>query len=307
MKKTNLLLLVILATLFACQDDTVMEQDEMNAENKELIIDEALQSAIVDDIMADIDLYSALGEGLKSAEIEGGCPTVTTEYVENKWPRTVVIDYGEGCEKNGKVKEGKMIIEKSDKWWTSGAVRRVTFDGFKIDGKWIGGVKEIVNKTEEEGNPTFLIEGNIVMEWMKNDTTEMRVKRTFSKTQEWIIGFRDNEIKAEFIINGTTTIEKRVNTTEKTITKVFSDMKLAAGCRFPQAGVTSFEVNTYDNLSLVFELDYGTEGAASDKCQENCDCYATLSWYEGETKKSEDIDLSVKWWEKARETEEANN
>lgn len=301
MKKTNLLLLIMLVMLFACQDEATLQQDEVDAENKELIIDEALQSAIVDDILADIDLYSSFGD-LKSAEMGDECPNTYIADAEAPYVKKVVIDFGEGCEKNGKLKQGKIIIEKTDKWWNPNAIRRVTFDGFKVDGKWIGGVKEIVNKTAEAGKPTFLIEGNIVMEWMKNDTIEIRVARTFSKTQEWLIGFREKEIKAEVIINGTSTINRRVNEVTKEITKTFNDLKLVAGCRFPQAGITTFDVETYDGLKLEFELDYGTEGSAGDKCKENCDCYATLSWEADETTGSEDIDLSDKWWKQARET-----
>lgn len=301
MKKVHYLLLAVLSlTIFSCQKSMV--DDEQISENqKELIIEETIQSTILDDLLSDIDLYSELGEGwAKSAEIEGGCPLVTIERPGSApfWPRKITLDFGDGCEKNGKVKSGIMVIEKSAPWKDSGAKREVTFDNYKVDDVSIEGKKELKNITEDGGNPTFKIEANLTLT-SKNDSGEVIVvTRKVEKEQEWLAGFGDRAIPNQISLTGESNIVKTVGSDEKTIKKEFNAILIVQGCRFPQSGVTDFKVKTYDGLELQFALDYGTEGSAGEKCKENCDCYATLSSGDG----SEDIDLSDKWWKKARES-----
>ncbi|MEN8115583.1 MAG: hypothetical protein ABFS16_01310 [Bacteroidota bacterium] len=304
MKKLHYFLLALVSiTIFSCQDDSIQKED-LNDNQKELIIDEALQATIVEDLLADIDIYSALGEELKSAEITGGCPMITIEKPGSApfWPRKITLDFGDGCDKRGKMKSGKMIIEKSGPWHEVGSIRRISFENYKVEGTSIGGVKEIENITEKDGNPTFLIEAELEMAWVKNDTLNITVTRKISKTQEWITGFRNKDEGRKVVINGDVEVVKTVNGEVKTIEKSLNEITIAAGCRFPQSGITEFEVVTFDDLELEFSLDYGTEGEASEKCKENCDCIATLSWDDN----SENIDLSAKWWKKARETKGDN-
>lgn len=306
MKKLRILLLAFLAlSLFACNDETESPDVLSSEEQKDLILDEALESSLLDDMLQDIDSYSMFGDGIKSAETET-CATITMEKPEEKpyWPRKVIVDFGEGCEKNGRMKSGKMIIEKSAPWYEKGSVRRVTFENYQVDGKWIEGVKEIENITEEGANPTFQIEGELVMEWVKNDTLEIRVQREFSKTQEWIVGFRDKEVKAEIVLNGESEIKKTLNGVTKNVEKSYSDIKLVFGCKFPQSGVTEFEVETFDGIELEFALDYGTAGEATERCKESCDCIATLIIEDGD---SQNIDLSERWWKQARENGKKND
>lgn len=292
------MLAVLAFSVFSCQD-TLVPDNQMNDDQKELIIEEALQSTILDDLLRDIDIYSALGEGwTKSAEIEGGCPIITIERPGSApfWPRKITLDFGDGCEKNGKVKSGIMVIEKSGPWKESGSKREVTFDNYKVDNLLIEGKKELTNITEGDGNPTFKIEANLTLTSKSDSGKVVIVTRKVEKEQEWISGFNDKDVPKQVYLTGQSDIVKTVGDEEKTIKKEFTSILIVSGCRFPQTGVTDFKVNTFDGLELEFALDYGTEGVASDKCKESCDCIATLT--SGD--QSEDIDLSAKWWKKAR-------
>lgn len=300
MNTTKFLFLLLLSiSLFSCQDDGESIDNAASEDTKDLIIDEVLQSAILDDLLQDIDTYSLFGEGLKSVET-GGCPEVTIQRPGSNpfWPQTITLDFGEGCEKYGKVKSGKMMIEKSGPWFESGSIRRVTFENFVVDGISIDGVKEIENISVEGGNPTFTIGAELDMEWVKNDTLNISVSRVVNKTQEWIFGFKDKDVKSQILLNGEEEITRTVNGETKIIEKKYNDISIVFGCRFPQAGVSEFEVITFDGQELEFLLDYGTEGEASEKCREHCDCIATLIFDED---KSEDIDLSNRWWKQAKE------
>lgn len=295
MKSIQILFLAIFSlVLFSCSDVSENPNDLSGEEQKELIIDEVLQSAVLDDLLQDIDTYSLFTEGLKSAET-GGCPEVTIQRPGSApfWPQTITLDFGEGCEKFSKVKSGKMIIEKSGPWFEASSVRRVTFENFVVDGMAIEGVKEIENITAEGGNPTFAIGAELDMEWAKNDTLTISVSRVMNKTQEWVFGFMDKDLKSQIILNGEEEIVRIVNGEQKTIEKKYNDISIVFGCRFPQSGVSEFEILTFDGQELDFALDYGTEGEAGEKCREFCDCMATLTLDDGT---SEDIDLSNRWW-----------
>lgn len=293
--KKLLFLFVSLLTLsiLSCQDDSISVNEQSAELEKSAIIDEALQSAVLDDLLQEIDTYSLIGEGLKSGEI-GDCPAISIDKPNEApyWPRTITLDFGEGCEKNGKVKSGKMIIVKSASWIQAGSTRKVSFENFVVDGISIDGEKEIENITAEQGNLTFKIEAEIEMSWTKNDTLNISVHREISKTQEWLFGFRDKEKTGQIIINGTSELTRTVNGVKKEIEKTYNDILVVLGCRFPQSGVTDFNVKTYEGAKFEFSLDYGTEGSASEKCQANCDCIATLAVVDGDL---EDIDLSERW------------
>jgi len=294
-------------TFFSCQEN--LDNDGLkNSDQKELIIDEALQATIIEELLQDVDMYSELGESLtKSAEIEGGCPMVTIERPGSKpfWPRTITLDFGEGCEKNGKMKSGIMVIEKSAPWHESGSVRKVTFENYMVDDIAIEGEKTITNITGEGEHPTFEIKAKLVLTSVNKQDKKVVVTREVIKIQEWLAGYRQRGVRNHILITGESEIVRKVGegeeADEKTIEKGYNSLLIVQGCRFPQSGVTDFEVNTFDGLELEFSLDYETTGAGGDRCQENCDCIATLSWGNEDNGGYEVIDLSDKWWKKARE------
>lgn len=314
MKSVKYIVLAFLVSaLFSCEEKLV-ENNNLSEVEKDLVIDEALQSAIMDELLSDIDVYSNLGEGwTKSAEMEGGCPAVTIERPGSApfWPRTITLDFGDGCDKGGKTISGIMVIEKTGPWTETGSIRKITFDGYTVDGVVFSGEKSIKNITETEGKPTFEIKADVNLHYVKiteNETgekneVEVLVKREDDKTQVWLNGFGQRDAVKEISISGESKIKKEVGDVSKKIDKKFNDILLVQGCRFPQAGITGFEVKTFDDLKLEFALDYNSTGQASDKCKENCDCIATLISAEG----SEDIDLSARWWKKARETKKDND
>lgn len=300
MKKIQFLLLALFSlVVFSCQNDGDVQPEQISEEQKDLIIDEALQSAILDDLLQDIDTYSLLGEGLKSAET-GGCPALTIQRPGSKpyWPRTIKLDFGDGCEKNGKMKSGIMKIEKSGPWYESGSKRTVTFENYMVDGMSIDGEKVIENVTVGDGAPTFSIDAKLDLAWVKNDTLNITVHREIYKTQKWTFGFRNKDIKGQIVLNGNSEIVKTINGEVKTIEKTYTDISIVFGCRFPQAGVTEFEVKTYNGVELDFALDYGIEAEASEKCRKECDCIATLIIEETD---SENIDLSARWWKQVKD------
>jgi hypothetical protein len=86
-----------------------------------------------------------------------GCPTVTFVPDDGTFPRTITIDFGDGCEgPNGRIRKGKIILNQSDAIWVEGAVRTATFEDFFVDDVQLQGLRTIVNEGEDaEGNLIF--------------------------------------------------------------------------------------------------------------------------------------------------------
>ncbi|VAW13516.1 hypothetical protein MNBD_BACTEROID01-385 [hydrothermal vent metagenome] len=273
MKIRIYVLIAMLGIVFtACEKNNPVKEG-FTEKSLQLVADEANATAIIDDIMKDIDFYSEIGEGmnLKSAAIDGGCPVITVERGDdNGWPRTVTIDFGDRCEtRNGKVKSGKVIITKSAKWKEEGATRSVTFEEFYVNGALVEGTKNIINDGEQNGVWSFSINNSITI--TLDDT--IKVSRTAVKTREFISGFDTPRNRADDLIHvsGTVTVNRNGKTYTREIT---SPLVINGACRFIVAGVV--EITRNDE---VITLDYG-DGA--------CDSKATIS-KGGETK---EIDLA---------------
>ncbi len=74
------------------------------------------------------------------------CAAVTWAQPKGTWPNVITIDFGDGCEdRHGRIRKGKIIVEVSDYWKNSGAVRKITTDNLSIDEVEIEGTRTISN------------------------------------------------------------------------------------------------------------------------------------------------------------------
>ncbi|MDX1284606.1 MAG: hypothetical protein R3182_06330, partial [Draconibacterium sp.] len=114
-------------------------------------------------------------------------------------------------------------------------------------------------------------------------------------------GFGKRDVSNQFILSGESEVIKEfVDLKKKTINKKYTGILIVQGCRFPQEGVTEFEVDTFEGDKIMFTLNYDSKGDASSKCDEKCDCIASLIMPDGA---KEVIDLSQRWWNKTKKDE----
>ncbi len=158
-------IIVLVLTITACRLDkngndldegftekiTVTSEDQSNAEN------------YFQDAEDQEDLVIETRDGGGSFT---GCPTVTVVPDDATFPRTITIDFGEGCEgPNGRIRKGKIVVNQSDAIWVEGAVRTATFEDFFVDDAQMEGVRTIINEgSDAEGNLTFsrtVVDGKI--------------------------------------------------------------------------------------------------------------------------------------------------
>ncbi|MBL7803457.1 MAG: hypothetical protein JNL02_06960 [Saprospiraceae bacterium] len=142
------LLIFSAATVFTACDkkDTAkeLEQDIMTSED--LAENEDFDQQL------DFDADIAIEERGGSAT----CPVVTMDQPYGTWPNTITIDFGTGCDFNGRFFTGKIIINQSADILTPGAVRTRTFDGFSVDDIQIEGTKTWTNNgLNSDGNWSY--------------------------------------------------------------------------------------------------------------------------------------------------------
>lgn len=105
----------------------------------------------------DLGMYGASGFGLFPSEpnssTAGRCFTVTvTPKERGVFPKTVVLDFGSGCQMNGKLRKGKIITVYSGPLHKPGNKAVTEFDGYQVDNRKISGRHVIENTTQPGSN-----------------------------------------------------------------------------------------------------------------------------------------------------------
>ena len=257
--KNKLLLIALAGILFSALLFTSCEKTNNPSANIEVAEDEALSTLLFDDIFAEVEnAMSSMEDGFyggfkKSTEVVT-CKTITVERPDDEtfWPRTVTIDYGEGCEGfNGRVRSGKIIIVVNKRYMDEDHYRTVTFEDFYIDDFKMEGTKTLTNEgLNEDGNMVFkiVLEGGKII---KPDGEE--IIKEFNKEREWVAGmdtprFRRDDV---YMVTGTASgVNRKMVAFTRTIV---TPLKMAMNCRWIKSGVVEIEREDMDKITL----DYG--------------------------------------------------
>ena len=252
--------LITLAGLFlfalvftACDKTTDNTPDLTTAE------DDALASLMFDDVYNEVeDAMSSMensiyGGQLKSAA-EITCKTITVEQPDDStfWPRTVTIDYGEGCTgPDGRTRKGKIVVVVNGRYADEGYSRSVTFDNFYVDNYKIEGTRTVTNEgRNDSGNITFsvvLTDGKVIAP----DGTEMT--RSYDRVREWVAGSDTPRYRwdDEYLITGEAT---GVNHKGVAYTRTIIDpLHVSQQCRWILSGSVKLVSESHSDVLL----DYG--------------------------------------------------
>jgi len=225
-------------------------------------------STVEDDVLAELiygDIFSEVDEALQEMEttLYGGkksgeavvCKVITVEYPSDTvtWPRTITIDYGDGCTgPNGTVRKGKIITTiNKGRFWLPGFIRVITFDNYYVDELKIEGIKTFINTGKNDnGNIVFSVtleEGKVVYPEGKT------ILREFQHYKEWVAGAATPRVRIddEFMITGSA---NGIDRKERAFTRVIlNPLHRKVACRWIVAG--SVELQTADMPAAI--LDYG--------------------------------------------------
>lgn len=143
------------------------------------------------------------------------CAVITSSG--NSYPRTITIDFGDGCKsENGKEKKGKIIMTISDDLREPGATRTVRFENFAVHERAISGKMVLTNQGQnKEGQWTFNRSGQMTITGAKGQT-----ERKVEGTLVWLEGFGDGNCENNVLsISGTTTVKGWRGQLTRTITQ----------------------------------------------------------------------------------------
>lgn len=263
-KTLIILVSVITFSLISC------EKDDPKAPEVEIAEDDAIATDMFEDVFSEVEDAMAFMEdniyndGLKSAA-EVTCKTITVERPNDStfWPRTVTIDYGEGCiGPNGRSRSGKIIVVVNRKYIHEDYYRTVTFDNFYIDDHKIEGQKSVSNEGKNDnGNIYFVVNlsgGKVITPEGKEITKE------FNRVREWVAGSETPRLRwdDEYMITGES---EGVNRNGVAYTRtIIEPLHVAKNCRWVKSG--SIQIEAEERETAI--LDYG-DGT--------CDRFATVT------------------------------
>ncbi|MCD6180241.1 MAG: hypothetical protein J7K39_10105 [Bacteroidales bacterium] len=263
-KKLNLNFLIILtmtlslAFLASCEktDETLdLTAEEALAQ----VQDEALATALFDEVI-EIGEEAEAADNTKSTEISAGyrlseCTTITREYNEDS--RVITIDFGEeNCEgADGKLRRGKIIIERTGFYFWSEVTATYTFDNYFVDDNQLTGTKTYTGSFNEDGtySSTFITDGSIILaDGSGTITWQSERNRLISEGADtW--GFADNRVEVTGFSNGVTSdgIAFSSEIIEPLI-RIYQE-----GCfRFYVAGIV--KINKADGTEILINYGDGT-------------------------------------------------
>ncbi|MDP9229080.1 MAG: hypothetical protein M3O67_00240 [Bacteroidota bacterium] len=274
----------LLATfLFSCQkENSSTVSEEVTEEQATVYSEESAEAEASFDDVADVSMVAADEEDAAStariagrgffptwAELRlliGDCATVTVFPNDSIYPKTIIIDFGDGCAgPDGKIRRGAIVLHLTGPIRRAGSVLTITFRNFYLNRAHLQGTK-IISNLSEEHTIKFTVQvvgGKVSYPNGRGYKYEsMKYKKQIEGMDTRIV--RDNVFqiegrsKTEFS-NGVTI---NINTETPLIKKVV--------CPWISDGTLKIKIN-----SRVLFLDYGFPNNG------NCDNKALLTWNNG--------------------------
>ncbi|HEY0678313.1 MAG TPA: hypothetical protein VGD17_08500 [Chitinophagaceae bacterium] len=206
-------------------------------------------------IHANIDLFAELSGRL------GPCATITVTPNDSTYPKTVVIDYGDGCIcRDGKFRKGAIILHYTKPIRRPGAVLTITFRNYFVNRAHIEGTKIIKNQTEGNVHQYSVVVINGKVTW----PTGRGFKYEKVKTVTQVRGMETLTVRDDvYSIEGRskTTYANGVTVNKNTETPLIKPV----ACSWIVKGILKIRIN---NRELF--LDFGSAG--------ECDNKALLTW-----------------------------
>ena len=159
--------------LFSCQkenDSNPNSNDQLTEEEVAVYADESAQAEASFDDVEDIGMIAADEEATVSApngrgflfeELRlrlGPCAEITVTPDDHTYPKTITIDFGDGCIcADGKFRKGAIILHLTGPIRRTGSVLTITFRNFYLNRAHIEGTK-IISNHSENGNIKFTVQ-----------------------------------------------------------------------------------------------------------------------------------------------------
>lgn len=172
---TSRLLLAVTCSLFlfSCQkENSTVQPTTVSSEEAKVYADESAQADASFNDVEDIGMIAAEEEAIASEDgrgtiifpfVElrlrlGPCADITVSPNDSTYPKTITIDFGDGCLcADGKFRKGKIVIHLTAPIRRPGAVMTISFVRFYLNRAHIEGTK-IISNLSSGGNIKFTVQ-----------------------------------------------------------------------------------------------------------------------------------------------------
>jgi len=264
MKTRNLLSFIIMVAAMAFLMVSCENSDIKTTADFSIAEDDVLSTALFDDVFMEVDeaveiadyQLTAVGS-LKSGTVV--CKTITVEKPDTAlWPKTITVDYGDGCEgPNGRIRKGTIIITVTGRYMLEGSQRTVRFEDYYVNDFKMEGIKTITNQGRNDNDDLYF---SIALIGGKVSNDSITISKDFSRTRTWISGedtprfHKDDEYKIEGSATG---VNRRGISYTRTIT---SPLHTAVVCRWIKSGTVQIVADGKKDRII----DYG-DGTCDNK------------------------------------------
>lgn len=196
----------------------------------------------------------------------GPCVTITAEPNDSTFPKTVTINYGDGCVcKDGKTRKGSVVLYFTGPIRKSGSVLIITLKDFYVNRAHIEGVKTITNLSANGAiKYSVTIDGGKVT-WPNGRGFTYEGTKTVTQIEgASTLTCADDVYSIE--VRTQLKYANGITVTKNTETPLIKPV----ACDWTEAGKLKITIN-----DRVLYIDFGTAG--------NCDNKALLIWANGQT------------------------
>jgi hypothetical protein len=199
--------------------------------------------------------------------------SVESESEGQDFPKTITIDYGEGCVgKRGLEKRGIISLHMTDTILNSGATYTITFEDMTIGNREVDKTAAITNEGQDaDGNWVFSSK-SVMTSTLESEGNTLVMVRDFAEKKVWLSGLDTPEVEDDVFLKsggGSLTVNDAIKF-ERNITE---DLLIDRSCMFPLQG--------------IIEISRGEETMSIDYGPGECDHLAVVT-KDGE---SEEIEL----------------
>jgi hypothetical protein len=283
MKKTWIIAVGIIAALFIAgceQTGTNLEEfDESVTMAEEEVADlkaaEATSSDVCSATLGAPMMRGGMMLGGSHMFFGSGFPSCATVTVDSdEFPKTITIDYSEGCTgRMGLEKKGIITIYMSDTIINEGAYYTVTIENMTMGQREISKTATFTNEGLNDAGYWVISFESLSSTSFEKDGELYTIVRDFTGSREWMAGFDTPESSDDIFLlsrNGSITVNDELKFEKSTIDPLLIDRS----CKWPLSGIVEIT-----RAEETMTIDYGTG---------ECDNIALVS-KDGE---SEEIELN---------------
>lgn len=271
MKKTGIIALGFVAALFitACEQSGTSFED-FN-ENVTMAEEEVADLKAAEATSSDISSARFGGHLLQGGMMVGGShlffgsgfpPCATVSVDSDEFPKTITIDYSEGCTgRMGLEKKGVVTIEMSDTIINEGAVYKVSFTNMTMGQREISKTATFTNEGLNENENWVISFESLSTTAFEKQGEEFIIERDYSGKREWLSGFDTPEVKDDQLLlsrSGSITVNGDLKFSKTTTDPLLIDRT----CKWPLSGIVeitraeeimsiNYGVGECDNIALV--------------------------------------------------------